>query len=244
MSPTVTTFLFELTNFLLLAGLLGWLLFKPVHSVLQARQAGEKRQAEELAARATENERQRSDLDQRHRAFEDEMAEARRKRLATADREAAAIVTHAQEQAERERDSARRRLLNLERAQIERLSVAVASATRESIVRLLTSLGAADLDASLAQAACRQLEALQGKALGSVLIESALPLTDKARVSIAAVLSRDASSTEFRIVSELGAGVRITTGQGLIDASALGLARQAEGLVKDALAAESFEVTT
>ena len=41
MSPTLSTFLFELTNFLLLAGLLGWLLFKPVRNALQERQASE-----------------------------------------------------------------------------------------------------------------------------------------------------------------------------------------------------------
>jgi hypothetical protein len=59
-----------------------------------------------------------------------------------------------------------------------------------------------------------------------------------------AALNAHASAAEFRVVPDLGAGIRITTGHGLIDTSALGLARQAEGLVRDALLAESFEVTT
>lgn len=244
MSPTVTTFLFELANFVLLAVLLGWLLFKPVRSVLQTRQAVEKRQTEELAARAAESDRQRSDLDQRHRAFEDEIAELRRKHIAAADQEAAVIVTHAHDAVERERDAVKRGLAHLEHAQVERLSAAVAAATRESIVRLLTTLNAPDLDASLAQAACRQLEGLQGSALGPVLIESARPLADSTHAAIATALRADAPSAEFRVVPDLGAGLRITTAQGLIDTSALGLARQAEGLVRDALAAESFEVAT
>jgi F0F1-type ATP synthase membrane subunit b/b' len=244
MSPTVTTFFFELTNFLLLALLLGWLLFKPVRSVLQARQAAEKLQAEELAARVAESDRERTDLDQRHRTFENEIAELRRRHIAAADQEAAATVARAHEAAERERDSIKRGLAQLERAQVERLSAAVAAATRESVARLLTTLNAPDLDASLAQAACRQLEGIQDSALGPVLIESARPLADSVRAAIVAALDAHAPPAEFRVVPDLGAGLRITTERGLIDASALGLARQAEGLVRDALVAESFEVTT
>ena len=244
MSPTVTTFFFELTNFLLLAALLGWLLFKPVRAVLQARQAAEQRQAEELATRAAESERQRADLDQRHRAFEGEIAEARRKQVAAAEQEVAAILTRANDTVARERDMVKRGLAQLEHAQVERLSAAIAAATRESIVRLLATLNAPDLDASLAHAACRQLEGLPRNGFGPVLIESARPLTDDLHAAIATALRADAVSATFRVVPELGAGVRITTAHGLIDASALGLGRQAEGLVRDALAAEAFEVTT
>ena len=244
MSPTVTTFLFELTNFLLLALLLGWLLFKPVRSVLQARQAAEKRQAEELEARAAEANRQHADLEQRQRRFDEEIAELRKTRLAAADHEADVIISRAGEAAERERDVAKRRLTHLERAQVERLSAAVAAATGESIAHLLNVLNAPDLDASLAAAACRQLELLQGRALGSVLIESARPLADTTHAAIAAALNAHAPSAEFRVVPDLGAGLRITTARGLIDTSTLGLVRQAEGLIRDALAAESFDVTT
>lgn len=244
MSPTVTTFLFEATNFLLLAGLLGWLLFKPVRTVLQARRAEEKRQVEALAARVAESDGQRADLDQRRRAFEEEIAGLRRSHIAAANRDAAAIVAHAHDSVQRERDLVKRGLAQLEHAQVERLSAAVAAATRASVVRLLTTLGGTDLDASLAQGACRQLEGLQGRALGPVLIESARPLADSVHAAIAAALNGHARSTEFRVVPDLGAGLRITTAHGLIDASALGLARDAEGLVRDALAAESFEVVT
>ena len=173
MSPTLTTFLFELTNFLLLAGLLGWLLFKPVRAVLQARQAAEKHQADELATRTADAERLRADLEQRQRAFEQEMAKLRKEHLATADQEATAILVHARESAERERESTTRMLAHLERAQVERLSTAVAAATRESVARLLTTLNAPGLDAGLVQAACRQLLTLEGRALGAVLIEIA-----------------------------------------------------------------------
>lgn len=244
MSPTLSTFLFELTNFVLLALLLGWLLFKPVRAALATRQGEEKRRAEALDARAAETDRQRAAVEQRRHVFEAETAELRRGRVAAADQEAAAIVTRAHEAVERERDSVKRGLAQLERDQVERLSAAVAAATHASIVHLLATLNAPDLDASLTAAACRQLKALQGRDLGLVLIESARPLSDNARAAIALVLSTEASATEFRVMPDLGAGVRVTTGQGLIDASAQGLARQAESLVRDALAAESFQVTT
>ena len=243
MSPTLSTFLFELTNFLLLALLLGWLLFKPVRSVLQARQASEKRQAEELAARTVDTERQRVDLEQRQRHFDQETAELRRKRLATIEQEANAIVTRAREMGDRERDTVKRALAHLERAQVERLSAAIAVVTRESIARLLATLNAGDLDASLAQAAHQQLQRVQDHTLGPVLVESAQPLTDATRAGFEAVLKGHAAATEFRVVPDLVAGLRITTTHGLIDTSALGLARQAEGLVRTALTAESFEVT-
>jgi F0F1-type ATP synthase membrane subunit b/b' len=244
MSPIVSTFLFELTNFLLLTLLLGWLLFKPVRSVLQARQAAEKRQADELSARAADMERHRAELEQRQHRFEDEIGELRTKRLAAIGQEANAILTRARETAERERDAVRRGLAHLERVQVERLSAAVAVATRESIARLLRRLNAPDLDASLAQAACQELQRVTTNTLGNVLIESATPLSDTTRAMFEAVLNGHAATAEFHAVPDLGVGVRITTTHGLIDTSALGLARQAEGLVRTALADESFEVTT
>lgn len=243
MSPTISTFLFELTNFLLLAALLGWWLFKPVRSVLQARQQSERRQADELTARAADMERQRADLAARQRHFDEEIAEFRKKRLGMVDQEINAIVTRAREAAERERDATRRALTHLEPAQVKRLSAAVAMATRESVARLLATLHAPDLDASLAQAAYQQLQGVQDDALGPVLIESARPLADAARAGLEAVLNGHAATTEYRVVSDLGAGLRITTAHGLIDASALGVARQAEGFLKNALTAEAFEVT-
>lgn len=244
MSPTLTTFLFELTNFLLLAGLLGWLLFKPVRAVLQARQAAEERQADELAARAKEAERLRSDLDQRHSAFEQEMAQLRKEHLAAADQEAAATLARARDAAERERESITRMLAHLERAQVERLSAAVAAATRESVERLLTALNAPGLDAGLVQAACRQLRTLDGRALGAVLIESAQPLGADTEATVRAAMTDRATAAEFRVVPDLGAGVRITTARGLIDASAAGIAGQAERRLMDALTSESVEAAT
>ena len=242
MSPTVATFLFELINVLLLIGLLGWLFFKPVRAALQAKQGAEQQRRDELAARVTEVERQRADLDHRLRAFETDMAQRRQAHLAAATQEGAAIRAQAHDAAARERESVARTFAQLERAQLERLSAAVAAATRESVARLLATLSAPDLEVSLAHAACRQLAALDGSLLGAVLVESAHPLGDVARAAVTVALDGRAPS-QFRVVPDLGAGLRIVTSKGLIDASALGIAREAERLLADALAVESRGAT-
>ena len=243
MSPTLATFLFGVINVLLLIGLLTWLFFKPVRAALQAKQDAERQRRDELAARAADVERQRAELDERLRAFESEMTHLRQEHLAAATQQAAAIRAQARETAERERDSARRALAQLERAHVERLSAAVAAATRESVARLLATLSVPDLDVSLVRAACRQLATLDRRSLGAVLVECAHPLGDAARAEVTTALDGHAGAAEFRVVPDLGAGLRIVTAKGLIDASAAGIAREAERLLADALIVESGEAT-
>jgi F-type H+-transporting ATPase subunit b len=244
MSPTVATFLFELINVLLLAGLLSWLLFKPVRAALQAKQDAERQRREALLAQEAEIAQQRGDLDQRLRAFETDIAEARQQRLAAATQEGAAIRQAAHEVAERERESARRALAQLERAHVERLSAAVASVARESVARLLASVDGHDLDMSLARVACSQLATLDRRTLGAVLVESAHPLDDSARAAVNVVLDGQPHAAQFRVVPDLGAGLRIVTSKGLIDASARGIAKEAERLLADSLAVDSTGAMT
>ena len=244
MSPTLVTFLFQLINVLLLIGVLGWLFFKPMRAVLQSKLDAEKQRRDQLATREAEVDQQRADLDQRLRAFDTDMAQLHQVHVTAATQEAAAIRAQAHEAAERERDGVRRSLVQLERAQLDRLSAAVAAATRESVARLLTTLSGPDLDVSLVRAACHRLEAVDGRPLGAVLIESAQPLGDAARATVTAALDGRAPSTQFRVVPDLGAGLRIVTSKGLIDASARGIAQQAERLLADALTVNSTGVTT
>jgi len=242
MSSTLSTFLFELTNFLLLAGLLGWLLFKPVRTALQQRQAAEKTQIATLAEQTAEADRLRADLAQRQRAFEQEMEGLRAEHMAAVDQEAAAIRAGARDAANRERESMTRMLGHLEHAQAQRLAAAVAATTRDSVERLLMSLGAPGLEAALIDSACRQVRALGGGSLGTVLIESAQPLNADAEAGLRTALDHRATGAEFRIVPGLGAGVRLTTARGLVDASAAGIASQAERLLIETLTNESPEV--
>lgn len=239
MSSMVATFFFELINVLLLTGFLGWLLFRPVRAAVQARQEAERQRHDALAAQEAEMAQQRGDLEHRLRAFETDLAEARRQRLAVATQEAAGIRQAAHEAAARDHDTARRALAQLERSHLDRLSAAVAAVTRESVARLLASVDGPDLDAGLARAAARQLVAFDERALGAVLVESAHPLDDAARAAVSVGLGRHADSVEFRAVPDLGVGLRIVTAQGLIDASARGIAQEAEQLLTAWLAVDS-----
>lgn len=243
MPPALATFVFELVNFLALAGLLGWLLFKPVRAMLQARQAAEKQQADQLAARAADADRVHAEWLQRTASFDAEMTDARAQRLAAADQQAATIVARAREVAAQERDRAVRTLAHVEQAQLEKLAVAVASTAREAVGRFLTAIESPDLDASLLRAACRRLESIGAGALGTVLVESARPLDERERSAIATALGTRAASTAFQVVPDLGVGLRVSTGLGLIDASAAGIAAAAERRLKDALAAEEQAVS-
>lgn len=244
MSPTLTTFLFELVNFLVLATLLGWLLFKPVRARLQARQAADTQHADDLAARLAETDRKHAELRQREASFEDNMDKARSARLTAADEEAASILAKAREAADRERSRATRALGHLEPAELERLASAVAATSRVIVGRLLASLEAPELEAALLRAALRQVQALEVISLGAVLIESAAPLGASDRDVMTAALGTRATSLEFRVVPDLGAGVRVTTARGLVDVSAAGVAAEAERLLKLALLVDEPAATT
>ena len=244
MSPTLVTFVFELINVLLLIGVLGWLFFKPVRAALQSKLEADEQRRDQLAAREADVERQRAEVDLRRQGFDTDMAQLQQAHVAAATQEAAAILAQAHEAAERERDAVTRTFAHLERAQLGRLSAAVAAATRESVARLLATLSAPDLDVSLVHAACRQLAAVDGRHLGAVLIESAHPLDDAARATMTAALGGRAPSTEFRVVPDLGAGLRVVTAKGLIDASARGIAQEAERILADALTVSATGATT
>jgi F-type H+-transporting ATPase subunit b len=239
-SPTLATFLIELVNFLLLAGLLGWLLFKPVRAMLLARKAAEQKQAADLAARQAEIDQAQTESRARTAAFEREMNDARATRLAAAEREAATILARARESAEREQQRATQALAHVEQAELEKLAAAVAAASREAITRLLAAIDAPDLEVGLVRAACRQLQNLDGS-LGAVVVESAKPLADHDRDAIAAAFGARATSCVFRVMPDLGAGVRIMTARGLVDASAAGMAAEIERRLNARLVTTSQE---
>jgi F-type H+-transporting ATPase subunit b len=226
MSPVAATFLFELANFLLLAALVGWLLFRPVRAALTARQQQEQERASALEKREQEITRKSEELAARSATFEETLATERKDRLAAADKEASEIVSHARATAERARDRSRRMLEHLEQAEVERLAGAVAAAAREAVARLLIDIESPALDHALLLAVCRKLEA-DGDPSAAVLVESAAPLEQTDRDALAKAARQDVRSVDFRVVPDLHGGLRVTTASGLIDASAAGIADHA-----------------
>ncbi|MFO0749623.1 MAG: hypothetical protein U1F43_28730 [Myxococcota bacterium] len=101
-----------------------------------------------------------------------------------------------------------------------------------AVERLLASIGAPALGTMLVAEACAELALLGHVAPGEAVVASARPSAARARLE--AVLG---APREWRIRPELGAGVRVDTARGQVDATALGLARHAAAAVAEAVQA-------
>jgi F0F1-type ATP synthase delta subunit len=176
-----------------------------------------------------------TEIRQRYATLDAELDRLRHDMLAESQRQAEQIRAEARTATERERDIVRSRLAHLQEAQQEHLAAAIAAATGAAVERLLRQIGGPDLDQRLAGAACRTLQALSGEALGSVTVESAHPLDQETQTALATELGEAARTTAFRVTSTLGAGIRISTNQGLVDASAAGLAAFARRVLAEQL---------
>lgn len=228
MSPSVATFLFEAANFVVLAAVLGWAFFRPVQSAIERRRVAleaERREADRLLAEAESAlaaaEARRGEIEA---SIEPLRAEARRE----AERQAAAIVEAAQSRTAEERARLEGELATIRRQHGRTLARDAAAAAQILVTRLLSEIGAPDLDAALARAACQRLAALPaaGRA-GAIEVETARPLDPETRARLAAAAGPGATVKD-RVVPELVAGLRIITSAGLVDASGTGLADWAE----------------
>ncbi len=243
MSPGVTTFLFEIVNFLILAGVLGWLLFTPIRNSLEARKAAQEKQAQEATTKLAEAERTRADIQRERRTLQDEQEHILKDARLAAQKEADDILSQAREAASRERIAALRELSNLTQVQLERLAVAVASAARAAVEKLLVDVNGPDLERQLVQSACAELRRLDGKLLRSIIIESATPLRTESVAMLNATFG-DAIAAQYRVRPDLQIGLRIQSDRGMIDASAVGLAAYVERVLRSRLAAPNGTAAT
>jgi F-type H+-transporting ATPase subunit b len=226
-SPTLTTFLLEAANFLVLAAVLGRLFFKPVRQALadhRARLEGLSREATQQLAAA---EQTRAEVVAQRQTLRDELTQLRAQILEAARQEAETIVAQAREQALRAKQAAQQQVERFDEMQMATLSRAVAAAAGVVVGRLLTHINGPTLDAALLRAACEQL---RGLALDSspVIVESAEPLSENSHAVLDEALGPAATTAMRRVVPELGAGLRITTPRGVVDASVMGLAAFAQ----------------
>lgn len=229
MSSFWVTFLFEATNFLLLAALLGWLFFRPAREALARRRAslegelGAAREARERAEKELEALRsQRVELERTAEALLDR---ARR----DAEREAARILAEARARAEREREASMGELRALRRAALAEARRDGARAAAILVRRLLTRIGGPDLDEALTRAACEEVRTLRQRGpLAPVLVEAAREPGSGGVQRIAEAAGVDSSELEVRTDPELGAGLRVITRRGAVDLSAIGIAREVE----------------
>jgi len=228
-SATWVTFLFEAANFLLLAAVLGWFFFRPVRAALERRRSElESDQRAGAAARAEaeqaleEARARRGDLDQSLEGLRDRVGRE-------AERERERLVEAARTQTQREREAFKEELVSLRRAQARSLAEDAAFAAREIVVRLLEQMGGPDLERALLGVACRELERLRETGvLAPVVVESAAALDEEALAALARAAAVARPDARGRVDPSLVAGLRVLTARGLVDASAAGLAAQAE----------------
>ena len=228
MSPTLTTFLFEAANFLVLVGLLAWLFFRPVKEALDRRQAEQQRLADEAAENLEQTERMRMEIEQRYLKLEQELDQRREQASLAAEKEAAEIIKQARGFARRESESAKRRIANLEQSQMEKLARVIAETAGASVDRLLREVEQPDLNHALTAVACREIRAFGGDSLAPVRVESARPLDGKDRDALLTALGHAGEMAEFHVLENLGMGLRVSTNRGLVDLSSVGLAKFAE----------------
>lgn len=229
MSSTWATFLFEAANFLLLAAVLGWLFFRPVREVLERRRSEIEAEQRAAAEARVEAERALKEVRARRVELEGSLEELRGRVQREAETERDRLVEAARARAQRERETFEEELASLRRAQARTLARDAASAAQEIVVRLLREMDGPELEPSLVKAACRELEKLRSSgSLAPVVIESARPLDGQALAGLAAAAGVEPAGATHRVDPDLVAGVRILTARGLVDASAAGLATQAE----------------
>lgn len=224
MSPALANFLFEAANFLLLAAALGWLLFKPVRRALDAERERHEREVQEGRRLRDEAEALAREATAAREASRLEASRRREEILAAAKREVAALLEEAKRAQALERRSLERELQREREAQAAALAETVGRIAADSVARLLDALNGPSLDAALVRGACDELRALPSAARGAALVEAARPLDAASRALLEGALG---GGFEERRVRELGAGVRVTTSAGQVDATAAALARRA-----------------
>lgn len=225
MSPNLATFLFEAANFAVLAAALAWVFFRPVQSSIDRRRAAledERRRADEARREA---ERMLAEATACRREAEASLGPLRAALRRDAEAECECLLAAAHQRAEEERAALAAELARTRRAHAAVLSGDAAAATRKLVEALLAEIGGPDLDLALVRAAARSVEPL---AEGTVLVEAARPLADDARRILRDALGPALDGQPVRVVPGLIAGVRVTTGAGMVDASVAGLARHAE----------------
>jgi F0F1-type ATP synthase membrane subunit b/b' len=236
-SPSLTTFLFEAANFITLAALLAWLFFKPVRKVIEDQRAKAKTQEDEAAQKLSEAERGRQEIELQHKSLAAELEHMHAEARETAKQESDTLLAATRAQLERERAALKRDGLHIEKAQTAKLAHALASVAHATLKRFFEQMEGPELEQLLLTAACRELTTISNHAVGPVTIESAAPLDIEAKRLIESAMGAPQKTSDFRVVPELVAGVRISTRHGVIDASVAGLAHFAEQTLTEEITA-------
>jgi F0F1-type ATP synthase membrane subunit b/b' len=230
-SPSLSTFLLEAANFLILASGLGWLFFRPVRNAIAREQAAHREAEAHAAAQRAEADRLRAQVEAERAGLAAELAATRAEAKKAAEAEARELRARATHEAEEERARTRRELSSERRASTAAIGGDIASLSAKALLDLFSWLEGPELEVALTRAAIR---ALGGVAAGTrIVVESGGPLPDAARQALIEALPE--ARLELRVREALGVGVRLLTPDGLVDASASGLSEHARRSVERSL---------
>ncbi len=233
MSATLTTFLFELGNFLLLAAALGWLFFKPIRQSIGDRRKQLDEESRLAKEKLAEAERTRQEADRGRAHLQVELNELRSRELESARQQAQELLAQAHGAADRQLQLAHQQAVEISEMQRDTLSRAAAAAAATTVKHLLEALDGENLQTALVRVACEQLQALPPGPLTPLKVESASPLSAEELATLEKACGAAATKANYQIATELVSGVRIATANGLIDASVLGLANYARQSLTD-----------
>jgi len=229
-SPSLANFLFEAANFLLLAGVLGWVLFKPVRRALDAERTKHEEENEQSGRLRAEAEALVEEVRREKQEAQQEVETRRQEILDNAKERATQILEEARNRQHAEHEALEQELEATRNAQVTELAALIGRFAADSVRKLLETLPGPSIDLALVRAACQRLEDIPAEARRSAQIESARTLDEEATKLLETALG---AKLQVRIVSDLGAGVRITTPAGQVDATAVSIARFAARSLSD-----------
>lgn len=189
MSPTVTTFLFEAANFLVLAAALGWLFFKPVRQAIIDYREKFEADNQQAAAKLAEAEAMRQQVQVAHADLQAELNERRDVEVAAIQRQADDILSETRAAAVQQRKQSLLQASQISDSQRDTLAEVAAASAAEAVGKLLQQIEGPELQGALIQAACRQLEPLKQSAISPVKVESSGPLSAEQTAAVQTIYS-------------------------------------------------------
>lgn len=244
MRDSLWTFAFEIANFVMLAGLLGWFFFKPVRKAIEQQQSEAKQLEEQSKAKLTYAENMERDLNQQRELVTQELEKMRVAARNAANQESENILAKARAEADKELDQLKFKAIQIDHANAKRLAHFIAEKATVTINKLLREINGPEFESALIAATVSQLKSLSADGLSPVSVETATELDAPARERLRSALRQPEDSVTFRVVPELLGGVRISTAQGLVDASIAGLTRYAEQELLQELGRHSGDTST
>jgi F0F1-type ATP synthase membrane subunit b/b' len=235
-STALANFLFEAANFLVLAAALGWILFRPVWRALEGERERQSAEEAEATRKREEAARLLAEASEMRGGLEQELEKRRSELLAEARREAHRVREDARNQQAAEIRKINTEMKSARAVQVRELAGPLGRIAGTSVESLLKTLDGPSLDAALVRAACRELSGMPEAGRQEARVEVARPLEEEARRMLGEVLGENFKE---QVVDDLGAGVRVTTSAGQVDASAPALARQAAEQVTAAMISEA-----